>query len=101
MPLLRDLMRAGTFMLGLSWEALCCGIGMGALRSAAAEMLVERNRLDMNVLGTLEDRKVGLLTEEVVELTDEVLKRRSGLPASPLRMLVRSQLSLRIVGASR
>jgi hypothetical protein len=65
------------------------------------DRLVERNRLDMNVLGTLEDMKVGLLIEEVVELTDEVLKRLSGLPASPLRMLVRSQLSLRIVGASR
>lgn len=49
----------------------------------------------------LEDMKVGLLTEEVVELTDEVLRRRSGLPPSPLRMLVKSQLSLRIVGASR
>lgn len=101
MPLLRDLMRAGTFMSGLSCEALRCGMAMGALRSAVAARLVERNRLDMNVLGTLEDRKVGLLTEEVVELTDEVLRRLSGLPASPLRMLVRSQLSLRIVGASR
>jgi hypothetical protein len=55
----------------------------------------------MNVLGRLEDMKVGLLTEEVVELTDEVLRRRSGLLTSPLRMLVRSQLNLRIVGASR
>jgi hypothetical protein len=74
---------------------------MGALRSAVVDRLAVRNRLDMNVLGRLEDMKVGLLTEEVVELTDEVLRRRSGLLTSPLRMLVRSQLNLRIVGASR
>jgi hypothetical protein len=101
MPLLRDLISAGTFTSGLSCEALRCGIGMGALRSAVVDRLVVRNRLDMNVLGRLEDMNVGLLTEEVVELTEEVLRRRSGLPTSPLRMLVRSQLSLRIVGASR
>lgn len=100
--MLRDLMRAGTFTSGMSCEALRCGIAMGALRSPVADRLALRNRLDMNdVLGMLEDMKVGLLTEEVVELTDEVLRRRSGLPPSPLRMLVRSQLSLRIVGASR
>lgn len=90
MPLLSDLISAGTFMSGAppTWR---CGIAIGAERrsckpGSGTGRLVVRNRLDTFsgqkpcVVGR-EDEKVGLLDwltdEEVVELTDEVLRRLS------------------------